>query len=139
MKIKFTIHPDKKLISSLFKGTIVYEDIVQWCNQIYGHPDFSSEYQGIIDMREVTFGLEDRNQPSKMAEKAKSLAQYMANLDFTTAKWAILADTPIETSLSMMYANDASRKHPINIFSTVEAAENYLDTPLADVIRDMDR
>ena len=139
MKIKFKIYPDKKLISALFKGTIVYENILQWFDEVYAHPDFSREYQGIIDLRQVIFGMEHRNQPGKMAEKAKALAQYMAKLDFTSARWAILVVSPIETSLTMMYASNASRKHPINIFSTVEAAENYLGIPLSDVINNLDR
>ena len=138
MKVKFKINPDEKLISTLFKGTIKYEDVVRWFDEVHGHPDFSEEYQGIIDMRDVIFGLENRNQPRIMAEKAKALAQYMAKLDFTSARWALLVDSPIETCLTMLYANDASLKHPIRIFSTVEAAEDYLGLLLADVIKGLE-
>lgn len=138
MKVKFKINPDKKLISTLFKENIEYEDVVRWFDEVYAHPDFSPEYRGIIDMRHMIFGSENRDQPGKMAENTKALAQYMTKLNFTSARWALLVDSPLETCLSMLYANDASLKHPIKIFSTVEAAEDYLCLPLADDIHDLE-
>ena len=139
MKIRFRIYPDKKLIVAVFKGPVVYEDILQWFNEAREHPDFSSKYKGLVDFRNAVFGTEDREQPRKMAQKAEALAEYMVKIDFTSAKWALLADSPVETSLSMLYSHSASQKHPMETFSTVQAAEDYLEVSLEDAIQDLNK
>ena len=137
MKINFKIYPEKWLIASRFTGTIIFEDVLQWFNKTKEHPDFSPKYQGVIDMRTAVFGDANRENPGKMVKKTYALAEYMKKIDFTKSKWALITDTPVETSLLMMYAKDASKKHPIKIFSTVEAVEEYLNLSIADVLKDL--
>ena len=134
MKTRFKILTERKLIIACFSGTIAYQDVLQWFDNTREHPEFSKHFQGIVDLRKAEFG---KMAGVKMAEKARALAEYMIKIDFTTAKWAILADTPMETSLMMLYSKGASQKHPIEIFSTVKAAEEYLDIPLASALKEM--
>jgi hypothetical protein len=91
----------------------------------------------LVDLRKGVFGAMPGGQTSKMAEKARALAEYMTKIDFTIARWAILADTPMETSLMMVYSVDASQKHPIEVFSNVEAAEDYLGVPLEQALQEL--
>lgn len=42
----------------------------------------------------------------------------------------------METSLMMIYARGASRKHSIDIFSTMETAEFYFGTPLTNLLQE---
>ncbi len=137
MKAIFKIFPERKLILACFTGTIDYREVLQWFNEVRAHPDFSQKFQGLVDMRKAAFGMMPGGKKSKMAEKARALAEYMTKIDFTIARWAILADTPMETSLMMVYSVDASQKHPIKIFSTVEAAENYLGVPLESALQEL--
>ena len=134
MKAVFKIFPERKLILASFTGTIVYQEVLQWFDEVRAHPDFSKDFQGLVDLRKGVFGAMPT---SKMAEKAHALAEYMTKIDFTTAQWAILADTPMETSLMMVYSRNASQKHPIKVFLTVEAAEGYLGVPLEDALREL--
>ena len=137
MKAIFKIFPERKLILACFTGTIVYQEVLQWVDEVRAHPDFSQEFRGLVDLRKGVFGSVDRGKTSKMAEKARALAEYMIKVNFTTARWAILADTPMETSLMMVYSVGASQKHPIKVFSTVEAAEHYLGVPLESALREL--
>ena len=138
MKGKFKIFPELRLIVACFTGTTVSEDIIQWFDEASNHPEFSKEYQGLVDCRKALFGNELRDKPREMAKKACELVEYMVKIDFTSANWAILVDSPMETSLSMLYSMGASQKHPIEIYSTVEAAEEYLGIPLQDALQELD-
>jgi hypothetical protein len=119
VKAIFKILPERRLIMASFTGTIEYKEVLQWFDEVRTHPDFSQEFPGLLDLRKAAFGM---MASSKMVEKARALAEYMIKVNFTKAKWAILTDTPMETSLMMVYSKDASQRHPIEIFSTVEAA-----------------
>jgi len=137
MKAIFKIFPERKLIVARFTGTIAYQDVLQWFDEAREHPDFSQEFPGLVDLRKAAFGMVPGGKTGKMAKKARALAEYMTKIDFTTAKWAILTDTPMETSLMMVYSKDASQRHPIEIFSTVEAAEDYLGVALEYALQEL--
>jgi hypothetical protein len=134
VETKFKIFTERKFIVARFTGTIVYQDVIQWFDDTRRQPDFSQELPGLLDLRKAKFG---RVSGGKMAEKARALAEYMVKIDFTTAKWAILTDAPMETSLMMVYSKGASQKHPIEIFSTVEAAEDYLGVSFAHALQEL--
>lgn len=134
MKTRFKIFTERKLIIAIFTGIIVCQDVLQWFDDTREHPDFSQNFPGIVDLRRAVFG---NISGGEMAEKARILSDYMIKIDFTTAKWAILTDTLIETSLMMVYSKGAAQMHPIEIFSTVKAAESYLGVPLAEALKGM--
>ena len=132
----FQIYTDKKIIAVVFSGAVVYEDILTWFKELHSHPDFSPEFYCVVDLRKAEFGIERRDQPAKMAKKGKELASYINKISLSLKKWAIIADTPVETSLAMLFAKDTSEKQPMEIFSTTGAAENYLGISLKNIIDD---
>ena len=81
----------------------------------------------MVDIRGASF----KNQ---RPEKAKYLGAYMIEQDFTTGRWAVLAGKPIETALTLVYRQVAGEKHPLKIFSTVEAAEGFLGHDLSGLV-----
>ena len=137
MKTIFKIFPERKLVLTCFTGTINFKDVINWFDAVQKHQGFSQEFSGVVDLRKGVFGRILDGKTVQMAEKAKELADYMISKDFTRAKWAILADTPMETSLMLVYSNSASQKHPIRIFSTIQAAEEYLGVALADAFKEL--
>ncbi len=74
MKAIFKIFPERRLVPAGFIGTIVYREILQWFDEVAAHPDFSREFQGLVDLRRGVFGAMPT---SKMAEKARALAEYI--------------------------------------------------------------
>jgi hypothetical protein len=115
----FTIYPEMNLIVAQFTGLIDDQDILNWFDDTLAHEAFLKEYDGIVDLREAVF---KQNRP----EKARFLASYMIERDFTDGKWAVLVSKPMETALLFVYRQNAAQKHPIEIFSTVEATANFL-------------
>ncbi len=136
MIANFGIHPDKKLVSVIFTGNVVYEDIITWFSELHNHPDFSPDYNGVADLRNTQFGIERRDQPTKMVKKGRELAAYMDKINLSLKKWAIITDSPVETSLAILFAKEAAGKQSVEIFSTAKAAEIFLGTSLSGIITD---
>ena len=134
MEKTLRIYPDRKLIVARFKGIITYEDIIQWFDEVIRHEDFSKEYSGVVDLRSAEFLKAPSGKIHETITRTRKAAQYTIEKDFTKGKWALLADTPMETSLLMIYAKEVFSKHPVSIFSTVEAAAHYLGQKLDDVL-----
>jgi hypothetical protein len=126
MSSTFKIYPEKQLIVTRFTGLIVYDDMLHWIDEVLQHESFSREYDGIVDLREAAF-------KTIRADKAKLLGSDMIERNFTKGKWAILVSTPIETALSLLYNQVATQQHPIESFSTVEAAASFLGKDLKGV------
>ena len=120
------IYPDRQLIVVRFSGPVGYDDMLQWMQEIREHESFSRTYDGLVDNREAIF---HQTRP----QKAQGLATYLIETDFTRGKWALLVDKPMETALSMLYSAVASVQHPIQVFSTLEGANQYLDNKLTDI------
>jgi hypothetical protein len=126
MERTFKIYPDKKLVVARFTGPIDYQDILNWFNEALQNESFSMEYDGIVDLRKVVFKETRR-------EKVQFLASYIIEHNFTKGKWAILASTPMETALSLLFSEYAPLQQPVNIFSTVKAAARFLAKDLEDI------
>jgi hypothetical protein len=126
MERTFKIYPDKKLVVARFTGPIDYQDILNWLNEALQNESFSTEYDGIVDLRKAFF-KETRH------EKVQFLASYIIEHNFTKGKWAILVSTPMEAALSLLFSRYATLQQPIDIFSTVEAAARFLAKNLEDI------
>lgn len=105
-----------KLVRGQQYGHHYPDEIMQWFDEVREHQDFSKDYLGLADFRKAVLAMPPEGNTSAMVKKASALSKYMIDKDFTTAKWAILTNAPIETSLMMVYSNRASQKHPVKIF-----------------------
>lgn len=120
------IYPARKLIVARFTGAIDYEDIMAWMDEVAREEGFSPDYDGIVDLREVEL-------KQKRAEKARLLAEYMIQRDWTKGRWAVMVGQPMETALALVYSGVAGQQHPIKVMATVSAAANFLNKDLSDL------
>lgn len=116
----FTIYPEIKLVVSYFSGPIVYQDIIDWVDELSSNESFSKEYDGIVDLRKAVF-------TDPTPDKARSLSSYMMEHNFTQGKLAVLVDKPTETALVILHRQAEGGRRPVEIFSTVEAAADFID------------
>ena len=127
MNRTFGIFPDQKLMIARFIGPIDFYDIRDWIDEAPRYKAFSTEYDGIVDQRRAIF-------KHTRIEKAKELATYMVEHRFTSGKWVVLVTKPMETALSLLYREIAVVKHPIELFSTIDAAAKYLERNVKDLV-----
>ena len=117
--MSFKIYPEEKLIVTRFTGPVVYQDILNWIDELARNESFSKEYDGIVDLRKAIFTDPD-------PENARALSSYMIEHNFSRGKLAILVDKPRETALVMIHRWKTGPEHPIEAFSTVEAAAHFI-------------
>jgi hypothetical protein len=116
--------PNSRLIVTRFFGPIDYEDVLEWLDTASLDARFSREFDGVVDLRKARL-------TSFRIEKARLLAKHVIDLDFTQGSWAVLADRPAETAFSMLYTSVANQHHPVEVFSSVDAAANFLGKDLS--------
>ena len=119
MQRTYDIYPDERLILVRFHGAISYEDILMWLEEALDDQHFSKWYNGVVDLRNAVFA-------QHRLEKAHLLARFVAEQDLTSGRWAILADKPMETALSILYGSATREKHPIRVVSTIRGASAFL-------------
>lgn len=129
MDDSFQIDIDQQLIVKKFSGVVRFETIDSWFVEALSHESFSDTFSGAVDLREASF---DYTTP----EEAIRLAQRMMELEFTQGHWVIIAGSPQATALSMLYKSQADARHPIEVVSSVAAAEEYLDLSLRGLIEE---
>lgn len=118
------IHPDDALIICHFSGHITIDEIEEATDELTALPDYSAELDGVSDFRhaQVTFTRE---------ELARFIRSSVEN-PVTRSSWCILADSPMETAMALIFASEMKKIHPVDVFSTVEGASDFLKKDLSD-------
>ncbi|WOO41153.1 hypothetical protein [Rubellicoccus peritrichatus] len=129
MDDSFHIDIERRLIVKKFSGVVRFETIEAWFVEALSHEAFSDRYSGVVDMRSATFEYET-------PEEAIKLAKRMMELEFTQGLWVVVATSPQATALTMLYKSQADERHPIEVVSSVEAAEKILGIPLKDYLEE---
>ncbi len=116
---KQRIFPEKRLIIIKYYGEFRYNDIVEASLTSSKHPDFRADYNGVSDERKADIIMSPRE-----AEKLVNLLQKELAL---SGRWAHLIDSPRSAVSANEYGKHCEEFHDNNIFSSVEAAGDYLD------------
>ncbi|HKI60506.1 MAG TPA: hypothetical protein VKA23_05680 [Mariprofundaceae bacterium] len=122
---KVDIYPEQSLVVALFSGPVTIEEIKQANIETIKDSRFDKRFDGITDFRFAEASFTDHDLLQFRASALKS--------DFTRGAWCILASRPLETAMSMIFANKA-QKTPIKVFSTVDAASAYLNRDLQQLL-----
>ncbi len=118
---QFRIYPEKKLTVIKYFGTFYYDDVVKACRDTCHHLDFDPAYNGVSDER-----CADIVMSPKDAEKLAHLLQ--EEISFT-GRWAHLINTPHSAVSANEYDKHSAEFHGNGIFSSIEAAAEYLGIP----------
>jgi hypothetical protein len=123
----FNIYPERRLCVVRFIGAIDYEDFVQWADDAMKEPLFSRDYDGVVDIRRAVF-------KHMRPEKARELATFMIDHEFTNGKWVSLVTKPMESALSLVYSEMAKLQHPHILCSTVTGSGEFLGQDLTGLL-----
>jgi hypothetical protein len=122
----YRIDENAQLVVLSFAGEVGYGDLVACINECRSDPRYSPSFRGVADLRNVTLNL--------TRQEVIDLAGYVVGNEMTSGTWALLADNPQNTALSFLYMSVASQQYPIRVFSSVEAASDFLGCPLHDLL-----
>ncbi len=115
----FRVLADERLAIVQWFGQVTFEEVVGWLDEVLAHPDFSAEFDGIVDLRRGDLA---RMTPSQV----NAIAQLMIEKQLTRGKWVHLVAGPLETAFSMIYSRAVREQYRMHVFSTVESAAEFL-------------
>jgi hypothetical protein len=122
---KYKIFEDKKLIIEVFNGDISLDFFKQSMLKEFGDSQYKNLLIGVCDLRKANLILSDK--------EVKDLFSFALNHDQNlTIKWATLTNGPYETAMAMIYELQAVEHYGYKIFSTIEAASEYLGTNITE-------
>ena len=122
---KVDVYPEQSLVVAVFSGPVTIEEIKQANIETAKDTKFEKHFDGVTDFRLAEASFTDLQLLRFRESALKS--------DFTRGIWCILASKPLETAMSMIFANK-TQKNQIKVFSTVEAASAYLNRNLQHLL-----
>lgn len=120
-KVGFLVLPEKKLIIEYHQGLIIIDALIEYKKQQAAHPDFSPNYDILVDLTKTVF-----------SRKPKNIEKYIDYLSKHTEiaglrKVALLADGPDSVVIATLYQQMHGKlKQEPRIFSTLEIALDWL-------------
>ncbi|MGJ8653568.1 MAG: hypothetical protein ACSHX8_09880 [Opitutaceae bacterium] len=124
MKFSYQIIKEHKLVVEEVSGRVTLEGLAQKTNSLYSDPDYDPTFVGVADYRLATAQI-TRTELYGFAKFINGHEQ------FGQAKWAILADDPMVVAFSQIFQQRMIKTDVIEVFSTPEAAANYIGNPAA--------
>lgn len=121
----YKIIEDKKLIIEAFNGAISLDFFKQSMLKEFADPEYKNLKLGICDLRKANLILTDK--------EIKELFSFALDHDQNLSiKWATLTNGPYETAMVMIYELQAVEHYGYKIFSTIEAAAEYLGISITE-------
>ncbi len=124
MDYLYRILPEHKLIVETVTGAITVEELAKKTDQLFADPLYDPTYVGIADYRGSVSRM------TKVELYAFASLMNDSNM-FGQAKWAIIADDPIVVALSHLFQQRVENAENVGIFSTAEAAAQFVGVPEA--------
>ncbi len=121
----YKIIPEKKLIIEAFKGDITLDFFKKSMLKEFNDPEYIKLRLGVCDLRQANLILSDK----EVKELFKFALEKDQNLSI---KWATLTNGPYETAMAMIYELEAEKLYGYQIFSTLEAASEYLGINISE-------
>lgn len=128
-KYEFSILTDYNLIIESVSGNIAFEDYFNLKQKEFNDKNFDPNYNVLIDFRHVEFNVE----PKEIKNKIKHVVSTILKMpdSFGKRKSAFIATTPNQVAILTMYIRTGNIPVSSEIFSTVEAALDWLDVPVS--------
>ncbi|MFA7344451.1 MAG: hypothetical protein WC003_09115 [Terrimicrobiaceae bacterium] len=125
MSASYLILPEKKLIIGRFVGPTGLEDILKLLKKIWSDPLFDRAFHLLVDFTRAALKI-------GMGEVTALCHSMMAVADGVMGYAAIIASGPAGTALAMLISKGISLITPSSVFSTWDAAVDFLGVDLPE-------
>ncbi len=122
MKFEYSIIKEHKLIIEVVSGQTTIEGLAEKTKALFSDPNYDSNYVGVADYRKASSQI-TRAELYGFANFINQSGQ------FGKAKWAILADDPMVVALSQIFQQRLTEAAIIGVFSSPEAAAQFIENP----------
>lgn len=122
---QYRIYPDKQLIIIKRSGKATLDDYIESYEAISRDPDFSPDYHGLVDARDVQM-------PTNMVRvrsDAKYLSRAFVRITGSRGRWVNLVRTPLQKALTRFFSgviDEMPNGVSLEVLSDVNEASEYL-------------
>ena len=125
MHYSYQIYSEQRLLIVTIQGEFTVEKLMIESQRMIEDPEFDTSYEGIVDMREATANV------SKVEMLGFADIMEQTGIFSIKTKWAFITTDPVVLTLSETYKNRLNQGDDTQVFSTAEAAVDFLDKPEA--------
>lgn len=120
--VKSTFNQQTNILESQFKGDVYLNEILDYIKATKANATYPRKLKILTDAQHAIFKFNANDLKAIVSENNQSLERYHAIID------AIIIDSPQTAALTILYQELAKNdKYYFNVFSTQEAALNWLD------------
>ena len=123
---KLEVHLEKELVVVQFSGQVSAEEVLRCIAEFRQVDGYHKNFTGVADFRavEIQFG----------PEGVKAISDFSKGRTAMRGRWCLLADKPFETAMSAIFKSKVAEQQPLEVFSTIRAASDYLGIDLTDLL-----
>jgi len=127
MKVRYEILPEHRLILKRCRGDFTLHDLMTSARSVWSDPRYCRSFDGIVDLTKADCGFH--------IEEVRSLVDFFLTHEKTSiGRWAAIASSPIVTAFALIYKRSLLDRHPFEVFSTWEAACEFLELDVSPVL-----
>ena len=120
------VFPDKQLIVAKYSGDVCMDDVVRLTEEMVSNPNYSPLFNGVTDYRGAKL--------SATSDEVTAFAKDVIESEVSLGTWCILCDEPNTTAYNMIFQSLLKSRHPVEIYSTVDAASKRLNMDLKEYL-----
>lgn len=123
MTFEYVIIPSQNCIAQKFTGTVTLKDVMACAEKMWADPDYRREYGVLSDLRDAATSGDVRD--------VGALFQFLQRSETSRGLWAAIFSQPRATALAFLFQATLPLASQLGIFSTWEAACDYLEVDIA--------
>lgn len=122
MRLTYKLFPEHRLHLETIEGEITAGQLAIDSEAMFADPQFDASYDSIVDMRNASANM------SRV--ELLGFAKIMQESGmFGKSKWALISNDPVLVALSEIFKNRLNEAKTIHVFSTVQAAADFIQNP----------
>ncbi|MEB3161863.1 MAG: hypothetical protein VKK80_01425 [Prochlorothrix sp.] len=115
----YSIDPEQRLITERYQGVVTIHNIKNAIQTLAADPLFCPDYSSLVDLRVCDFKFD-------LQDLEELLSCHHQVFGITEGKTALVVNNPRDTALSVLFKNYVDGARQIDVFSTCEAAQDWL-------------
>ena len=123
MTFNYDIFPERRTIVARYTGLFTLGELTAAAQLLWSDPRYVRSYDGLVDISHGSVAVAMRDVPPLMRF-------FREHGNTSEGRWAAVASAPLTTAWALVYRRALGARHPLEIFSTWEAACAFLGVDL---------
>lgn len=123
MNFSYEIFPDRRAIVVRYVGTFTLEQLHASALTLWNDPRYARDYDGLVDVSHSSANVD-------ITDFRAFVSLVRNDSRVSQGRWAAVVTTPFATACSFLYRSALASHHTFEIFSTWEAACEFLNLPI---------